>query len=138
MSHLPHVLDYRNYLLSLGVTCPEQLNNLAQEPYVNAIIRHHFKLSNSLGLSVDEEQNVWEQLDRWNKVSPIKAPFIFESVKYRINTLRKVLIEQGCVPAQAIFMPELGEGSTDLPLTQGEPFSVLVSYLVNELVNGHE
>jgi len=138
MSHLPHALNYRNYLVSLGITCPELLNNIAQEPYINAIFRAHFKFSNSLNMSEDEEQRIWEQLDCWNKVSPIKGAFIFENVKYRLNTLRLSLINSGGLPSAELFKPELGEGSTTLPLAEGEIFATLVDYLVNEMVSGHE
>lgn len=138
MSHLPHALAYRNYLVGLGITCPEQLNNIAQEPYINAIFRSHFKFSSSLNISEDEEQRIWEQLDCWNKISPIKGAFIFENVKYRMNTLRMCLINSGGLPSEEVFKPELGEGSTTLPLAQGEVFSTLVDYLLNEMVAGHE
>ena len=137
MSHLPHVLDYRAYLLSLGVTDPEQLNQLAQEPYVTALIRYHFQLSTTVGFSADQEEVIWQQLDRWNKVSPIKATFIFESAKYRMNTLRKVLTETGCLPAAEIFQPEMCEGQTTVNYG-GEVFCTLVDYLVKELVTRHE
>jgi hypothetical protein len=138
MSHLPHVLDYRKHLLNLGITCPEELNNFAQEPYINAILRAHFRHSSTLSLSDDEEEHVWEQLDRWNKVSPIKGAMIFETVKYRLNTLRKQLMETGRPPAPRAFAPDSTRDEVDNGAFQDEMFDTLVGYLVKELVGGHE
>jgi hypothetical protein len=137
MSHLPHVADYKNKLISLGITCPEQLAKFALEPYATAIIRKHFKFSSSIGLSIDEEQAVWEQLDRWNKISPINGPFVFETVKYRMASLRAALITKGRLP-EPFTTVVVVEGTEGVDITQNEEFSVLVEFLLAELVGRHE
>lgn len=137
MSHLPHVLEYKNKLVALGVTCPGAVAKFALEPYTSAIIRQHFKTSTSIGMSEDEEQRVWEQLDRWNKVSPINGSFVFETVKYRMTSLRASLITTGRLPAPFTTVVVV-EGQEGVDVTQNEEFETLVTYLVGELVGRHE
>lgn len=137
MSHLPHVLAYKNKLVELGIKDPVQLANFALEPYASAIIRNHFKKCNALGLSEDEEHRVWGQLDCWNKVSPINGAFVFETVKYRLNTLRASLVTTGRLSAPFTTVVVI-EGTEGVDITANEEFEVLVGYLCNELVNGHE
>lgn len=137
MSHLPHVLEYKNKLVELGITCPKQLAQFALEPYTTAVIRRHFKFSNSIGLSTDEEEALWTQLDRWNKVSPINGAFIFETVKYRMNSLRASLTTKGRLP-EPFTTVVVVDGTEGVDITQNSEFNILTEYLVNELVGGHE
>lgn len=137
MSHLPHVLAYKNKLVELGISCPEQLAQFALEPYTNAILRTHFSKCSSLGLNEDEEDRVWQQLDRWNKVTPINGAFIFQSVKTRINGIRASLITTGRLPAPFTTVVVI-EGTEGVDITANEEFEILVNYLKAELVNGHE
>ena len=136
MSHLPHVMDYKAKLVQLGVTCPLEGAKITLEAYATAVVRHHFKYTCSIGLSEDEEQRIWEQLDRWNKVSPINGGFVFATVKDRLTRLRSALVTTGKpVPFTTIVVTEGTEG---VDVTQNEEFNVLVAYLVDELGKGHE
>jgi hypothetical protein len=137
MSHLPHVLDYKAKLVELGITCPEQCAKFALEAYATAIIRSHFKSSCSIGLSENEEERVWAQLDRWNKISPINGSFVHATVKDRMNRLRASLILQGKLP-EPFTVVVVVEGTEGVDITQCEQFRVLVDYLMSELDNGHE
>lgn len=137
MSHLPHVIEYKNKLVELGIQCPKQLALFALEPYATAIIRHHFKFSCSIGLSVDEEEAVWAKLDCWNKVSPINAPFVFETVKHRMNSLRTALITKGRLP-EPFTTVVVVEGTEGVDVTQNSQFTILTEYLLGEMVGNHE
>lgn len=137
MSHLPHVLAYKNKLVELGITCPKQLAHFALEPYATAIIRKHFKFSTSIGLSIDEEEAVWAQLDRWNKVSPINGAFVFETVKHRMNSLRAALNTKGRLPEPFTVVVVLDDNE-GVDVTQNSEFTVLTEFLLGELVGCHE
>ncbi len=137
MSHLPHVSAFKAKLVSLGVTCPEELARVSSEPYVNAILRKHFKLCNALGISEAEEDDIWKQLDCWNRVQPINASLIFATVKARIDSIRVQLIKGGMLPAQFTTVATLASQET-VDVTQNEEFEILVAHLYNELVNYHE
>lgn len=137
MSHLPHVSAYKAKLVSLGITCPEELARVALEPYANAILRKHFKLCNALGISENEEEDIWKQLDCWNRVSPINANLVFATVKARIDSIRVELIKGGMLPPQFTTFATLPSQET-VDVSKNEEFEILVAYLYNELVNYHE
>lgn len=137
MSHLPHVMEYKAKLNALGITCPKQSAEIANLAFVNAIIRAHFKVSPNLGLSQDEEDAIWAQLDRWNKVSPINAGLIFETVKQRIASVHISLITTGTPPLAFTTIVAI-EGEEGVDVSKNEEFEVLVAYLQKELVNSHE
>lgn len=137
MSHLPHVMDYKAKLNTLGITCPKQCSEIADLAYVNAILRSHFKASPNLGLTQDEEEAIWAQLDRWNKVSPINASLIFQTAKQRISSIRISLITKG-TPPLAFTTVVVVEGQEGVDAAANDEFETLVAYLQKELGTGHE
>lgn len=137
MSHLPHVFAYKQHLIEQGITCPAELARLVTEPVVTAILRDHFRRSEQLGFTVNQEDRIWAKLDCWNKVSPINAQLIFQTAKYRLNNLRGNLIKHGCLPQeQFTTVVEVNDKAVDV--SKSEAFVSLVEFLYAELVNCDE
>lgn len=137
MSHLPHVFAYKQALIEQGITCPVVLANMVNEPFANAIIRDHFQRTERLGIDVDQEDRLWAKLDCWNKVSPINAQLIFQTVKARLNLIRTSLIRTGTVPATK-FTQLVAVGEVNVDVAQNGKFEELVEFLCAELVNCNE
>ena len=140
MSHLPLVMQFKENLVALGLTCPVELSKQVSEPFVSALIRGHFKYSQSFLIQEDEEARIWNQLDTWNKISPINAQFIFQSVKARFNEFRGCMIRTGC-PINKERMPDFKVILSDdkvIDVTQVPAFEPLVAHLQQELEHCHE
>lgn len=137
MSHLPHVFAYKQALIEQGITCPVKLANLVNEPFANAIMRDHFKRSEHLGISEAQENRLWAKLDCWNKISPINAQLIFQTVKARLNMTRAELLRKGTLPATKFTQLE-PVGETAVDVAQNAKFEELVEFLCAELVNCNE
>lgn len=140
MSHLPLVMQFKENLVTLGLTCPVELSKQVSEPFVSALIRGHFKYNQSFLIQQDEEARIWNQLDTWNKISPINAPFIFQSVKARFNEYRACMIRTGCPTSKdraADCLVTLPNGEV-IDVTQVPTFEPLVAHLQQELEHCHE
>lgn len=146
MSHLARVINYREHLTSLGVTCAIAQSELCQEAYIRAIIANHARFHGDLEIHEEEENSLWNQLDKWNSVSPIKARLILESVKVRLARIRQHLTATGVVPTNDEFdvkgtIKEVSDGvevERNICVTDNEAFKNLVEYLGEELRAGHE
>jgi hypothetical protein len=132
MSHLVHVIEFKNYLTGLGVTCPFKQKEIINEAYTRALLRHSFRNGNSW--SEDTEKLSWVMLEKWNSVSPIGAVLVHEQAIWRINNLRNTLAATGGLPCGKEYTVEV-EG---VDVTQHESFTVLVNFLVKELEACHE
>lgn len=140
MSHLPLVMQFKENLVTLGITCPVEVAKQVSEPFVSALIRGHFKYNQSFLIQPDEEARIWNQLDTWNKISPINAPFIFESVKVRFAEYRISMIKTGYptrTERPADCLVSLPDG-TVVDVTQVPAFEPLVAHLQQELEHCHE
>ena len=137
MSHLIHVVDFKNQLTAQGITCPIQQSELLKEPFTRAIIRHFYACD--CNLSVAFEEKIWKKLEMWNCVSPIPAQQIMACFKLRINTLRNAMLQKGTIPPMGEFTTIVNvDGRDAVDVSQGEAFETLVNYLVKELENCHE
>lgn len=138
MSHLPHVFAYKDKLESQGIVCPELLTNLVSEPFAAAIISYHFKFCSTIGMSEQQEAKVWNKLDDWNKVSPINAPLIMALVNDRMQSLKAQLGSAG-KPCMLAFNKTVSNAEGNpVDVQDNEEFKVLLTYLVDEMVNCHE
>lgn len=137
MSHLPHVFAYKQALIEQGITCPVELAKLVTEPVVTAIIRDHFRRSEIIGLTVEQEERIWGKLDCWNKISPINAQLAFQTVKHRLNDLRANLIKHGGLPSEQ-FTTVVDVNGKTVDVSQNGQFVELVDFLYAELVNCDE
>lgn len=146
MSHLQHIMNFREHLTSLGVTCAVQINDAVQEGYVRAVLRNHLKFSDGLSFTEEEENSLWNQLDKWNSVSPVKARFVIESAKVRLLKVRKCLLEHGTLPGNEEYNVYVDHATVvdDVPTTAkidataNESFAELVEFLYTEMRAGHE
>lgn len=146
MSHLARVIAYREHLTSINVICAVQQSDFCQEAYIRALIANHCRFHDSFDIGEEEEGIIWNQLDKWNSVSPLKARLILESVKHRLRKFRHHLISNGTAPGNGEFAVSAtvkveSEGvviDRNIDVTDNEPFRNLVNYLCEELRNGHE
>lgn len=141
MSHLAHVVDFKQVLTGLGITCPFKQAELVTEGYVRALIRKYYKHSlagGSLGSFADFEENAWKQLDKWNCVSPFNANLVFQTFKQRINILQTALYNEGKLPCTKIFNPVVEIEEVVYTPFDNETFAHLVNFLYRELENGCE
>lgn len=146
MSHLARVIAYREHLTSLNVTCAIQQTEFCQEAYIRALVSNHSRFHDSFDIGEDEEGILWNRLDKWNSVSPIKARLILESAKLRLRRVRKALTETGVAPGNGEFaimatVKVESEGvmvDRNIDVTENDQFKNLVDYLCEELRNGHE
>lgn len=146
MSHLQRVIEYRDHLTALGVTCAHQQHDLCQEAYIRALVSNHAKYHDGFSIGDDEEAAIWERLEKWNAVSPIKSRLILESMKLRLARIRQGLIKDGITPTNAEFdinaeVKQLVEGvevAKNICVTSNPQFGDLFSWLLNELGSGYE
>ena len=137
MSHIIHVLDYKNELTAAGVTCPVEQSDLLVEPFTRAITRYFWMCD--CNMSVDWEDRVWKQLEKWNGVSPIPAQKIMATFKVRMNVLRNSMLQKGGLPVYDEFVSTVtGANDTVVDVTTLASFDTLVGYLVKELGNCNE
>lgn len=146
MSHLNHIIQYREHLTQLGVTCPLKQSELCQEAYIRAVVRNHAKYHDGFEINEGEEQALYEQLDKWNRVAPIKGTLILESARLRLRRVRHSLMQLGHAPGNAEF-EVVGEVQRDVEgqsvpekvdVTNNEVFQALVDYLCQEMRTGDE
>lgn len=139
MSHLDHIVRFKNALTELGVTCPFKQQELVQEAYFRALVRGHFRDGCSLHIPQDVMNRYWRQLDRWNCVAPLKAQLIIHKLTTFINETRTSLIQTGYVQEEKPeLVLEVGVGeepaaTQGIGLCEVPTFVDLVSYLVREL-----
>lgn len=137
MSHLIHVVDYKNYLTSHGITCPIQQSELLKEPFTRAIIRYFWACD--CDQSATFEERVWKKLEMWNCVSPIPAQQIMACFKLRMNLLRNSMLQKGGLPVYSEFTTIVNvEGKDAVDVGIGEVVETLVDYLFKELENCNE
>lgn len=132
MSHLVHVIEFKNYLTGLGVTCPFKQKEIIDEAYTRALIRYSFVNGNAWGDTA--EKRSWEMLEKWNCVSPLNGPLIHEQAIWRINNLRNTLAATGSLPCSKAYTVEV-EG---VDVTKTEVFITLVGFLSKEMEAGRE
>lgn len=146
MSHLNHVIAYREALTNMGVSCPQLQSDACQEAYVRAVLMNHTKFNDGFGFTEEEENLLWQQLEKWNRVSPTKGKFILETAKYRLLSVRKQLMEDGTLLGNAQFdiyadvqrAVETEVHTAKADLTDCAQFKDLVQYLYTELRGEHE
>lgn len=137
MSHLIHVVDYKNYLTSQGITCPIQQSELLKEPFTRAVIRHYFACG--CNRSVAFEEGVWKQLEKWNCISPIPAQQIMACFNLRMNMLNNSMLQKGGLPAYGDFTTIVNvDGKDAVDVGIGEVVETLVNYLTKELEKCYE
>lgn len=146
MSHLARVIAYREHLTALGITCSVAQTEYCQEAYIRAIMSNHAKYHDGFTLSETETDKLWEQLNRWNSVSPLKARLILESVKLRLSRIRQGIITNGVTPGNEEFevtgeIKEMLEGQPipkKVCVVSNDAFRSLVERLQTELREEHE
>lgn len=139
MSHLAHVVSFKEVLGGLGISCPFKQAELVTEGYVRALLRKYYKnhVGGGSGFA-DFEEKAWMQLEKWNSVSPFNASLVFQTVKQRINILNQSLCSEGKLPCSKVFNPAVEiDGATYEPF-DNETFAHLVNFLYKELENGCE
>ena len=136
MSHLKHIDTFKTELETLGILCPFKQQELTLDAYFRAIVLSHFRQGVSLTITPDQEDLYWRQLDKWNRVSPIKAQLIIAKVNSFLNELRNSLANKGTSLEEEPSL-ELADG-TKKCLCSMTSFMDLVQYLAKELRNGHE
>lgn len=146
MSHLNHIMQYREFLTQLGVTCPLKQTEFCQEAYIRAVMVNHCKYHDAFEIGEGEESALWEQLDKWNSVAPIPAKLILESARLRLRRIRASIMTLGVAPGNAEF-DIVGEVQREVEgqavaekvnVTDNEVFLALVQYLAQEMRAGHE
>ena len=131
MSHLKHIDEFKKNLEELEILCPFKQQELTLEAYQRAIIMVHFKQGTSYFISEKDEDRYWSQLDKWNRVSPIKAQFIMQKVAAFMNSQRASLANRGVVLEEEPSL-ELPDG-TKKCLCSIPSFNDLAQYLAKEL-----
>lgn len=131
MSHLKHITTFKLELDTLGITCPIKQQDLTLEAYMRAIVIRQFQTGRCFVLSDDAEQEYWRQLDKWNRVSPIKAQFIMTLVAGFLNRVAGSLGNRGTLIDEEPSL-ELPDG-TKKCLCSLNSFNDLVQYLAKEL-----
>lgn len=133
MSHLAHVLDVKKELTEAGVLCPFEQSSLLNEAYIRAGCSMVFNAGGNL--SEENDKKLWKQLDKWNRVSPIAAPLIHQTVLTRVNLVLGTMGSTGSLPCTKKFtsISESGVDVADMP-----SFPVLVAYVIKELDSGNE
>lgn len=142
MSHLDHIVRFKNALTERGVTCPFYQQDLVQEAYFRALVRAHFREGCVLNIPEHLSGIYWRQLDRWNCVSPLKAQMIMHKFTTFMNQTRNALIQTGYVQEEKneieLSIPtdqhgELPPAVKTIGLCEIPEFTDLVSYLVREV-----
>lgn len=137
MSHLIHVVNFKEQLSANGITCPLKQSELLKEPFTRAITRFFYK--NNILKSEDFEKTVWRQLEKWNNISPIPAQQIMAMFNLRYNLVRNTLMKTGGLPNANEFTTWVtANNAVEVDVTKVEGFSELVDYLVKELENYNE
>lgn len=133
MSHLHLVMTCKTELDNLGVSCAVRQATILKEAYVRAVIR---KVSFNGGRLTDDLSNeIWIQLDKWNSVSPIPAPLIYETVNQRLNLISSSLSLKGKLPCTKEWTEVVSE---EFDFYSSEEFCKLVDFLYSELEDRHE
>lgn len=138
MSHLVHVIEFKNYLTGMGVTCPFKQKEIINEAYTRALIRYSFSKGNTWG--EDAEKRSWVMLEKWNSVSPIGAVLVHEQAIWRINNLRNTLAATGALPCSKGYttLVQVPPKNEEFDPTEHESFTTLVSFLTKEMEACHE
>ena len=146
MSHLARVIAYRDHLTSLGVSCAHEQAEFCQEAYIRALVANHVKYNDSFSMSEEAQDQLMNQLDRWNSVAPIKGRLILEAAKLRLARVRQGLTRDGVTPGNDEFAikgdVEVEIDGQKVPqkicVTGNDHFADLVNYLMVELRGEHE
>lgn len=130
MSHLDHIVRFKERLDEVGVKCPVEQQSLTMEAFMRALIRWKFRCNNSITLSEEEEDAMFRTLDMWNRASPLKGRYIIELIKRFLGSLQTQLLERGVFPEEepSICLPD-GEKVCLCSLVE---FTDLVTYLAAE------
>ena len=146
MSHLTHVIAYRNFLTEKGIDCAFAQSEMCQEAYIRALVANHVKYQDGFSITEDEEEDLWNTLDRWNSVAPIKAKLILEAAKLRLSRYKQSLAATGALTgddsySQHIHFEVEEDGvpvNKKIDATTSAEFTGLFSYLCVELREKHE
>ena len=114
--------------------------------YIRALVANHVKYQDGFSITEDEEEDLWNMLDRWNSVAPIKAKLILEAAKLRLSRYKQSLAATGALVGddsygQYIHFEVEEDGvpvSKKIDATTSAEFAGLFSYLCVELREKHE
>ncbi|MNG46896.1 hypothetical protein D3C79_47600 [compost metagenome] len=136
MSHLVHVLPIKNFLTEKGVLCPMEQSHLLNEAYIRAALMVNYSHP---GHNVEAfKAKLWKQLECWNRVSPVNAPYIHNSVFSRTNLIAGALATSGTLPCAKQFNTWPQEEGLEVNVAEAPGFNELVQYLSKELEHGNE
>lgn len=137
MSHLAHVLPIKQYLTEQGVLCPMEQSHMLNEAYIRAALMRVYGHGGTF--HQDDQNRLWKQLEKWNRVSPINGSYIHNSVSARMNLISGALATSGTLPCSEKFNTRAQEADlAGVNVVEAPGFNELVSYLYKELVTGNE
>lgn len=94
MSHLARIVELKEVLITKDYTA-EQQTSIIQMAYVVALTRTNVqRRDGTLNVSDEFEENMWDALNMWNKVSPVKGGVVVQQVHKVFKDLYKNLMSQ--------------------------------------------
>lgn len=139
MSHLPHVIDFKQELTGLGIGCPLEQKKLVQAVITRVALAQFFKAP--IGISDEKSKKVWAQLDKWNSVFPINAPLVFADAEKRYHTIVGNLANSGRlvdVGASGAVSTDINVGDVIVAIEGLTTYPALYAFLAKELESGNE
>ena len=94
MSHLEHIVQLKEEMLEQDIPL-EQQSVIITNAYVTALVRNLIIYQGSkLYVTKEYEDQMWDTLNMWNDVTPVKGGYIVESVKQFVAQLVAKLTSQ--------------------------------------------
>lgn len=94
MSHLEHIVQLKEEMLEQDIPL-EQQSAIITNAYVTALVRNLIIYQGSkLYVTKEYEDQMWDTLNMWNDVTPVKGGYIVESVKQFVAQLVAKLTSQ--------------------------------------------
>lgn len=138
MSHLAHMVKLKAALESAGVTCAVAHSHVIQEAFVRCLLTQATRTGES-HFTTAVQNKAWNQLDKWNKVTPINAAYIVQLAKTRMNVLVGALRDTGSLPCPKEFTTLVKTATgVEVDFTSDPSFCELVFFLKKEFEGCYE
>lgn len=137
MSHLIHIIETKQAMTKAGLTCAKKQSELLNEAFVRAVVCYRYA-NGATTWSEELDKRVWQQLEKWNCITPIPAQLIHTAAQQRCNEVFGAMARNGVPPDASKYGAWASLESTDMDFSLLEEFQTLVQYLKKEIGAGHE
>lgn len=137
MSHLIHIIDTKRAMTQAGLTCAVKQSELLNEAFVRALVCWRYSNGHT-AWSEDVDARSWNQLEKWNCITPIPAQLIHTAAQRRCNEVFAGMANNGIPPSNSDMGAWANLEGGDIDFAQLPEFQTLVQYLKKEIGAGHE